>query len=142
MRQELYDKLKEALSGIADGYVKHIDLWNRNVEFIEEDTPWERPAVFIEFNPIKWVDIVPGVEYRAEATVRLHIITDWANESDEDAVIDQFVLPELIHEALAGLEGDTFKDLRLSESITNHNHEEIIESIEVYSFVAIKSLSN
>lgn len=142
MRQELYDKLKEALSGIADGYVKHIDLWNRNVEFIEEDTPWERPAVFIEFDPVKWVDIVPGVEYRAEATVRLHIITDWANESDEDAVIDQFVLPELIHEVLAGLEGDTFKDFRLSESITNHNHEEIIESIEVYSFVAIKSLGN
>lgn len=142
MRQELYDKLKEALSRIADGYVKHIDLWNRNVEFIEEDTPWERPAVFIEFDPIRWVDIVPGVEYRAEATVRLHIITDWANESDEDAVIGQFVLPELIHEVLAGLEGDTFKDFRLSESITNHNHEEIIESIEVYSFVAIKSLGN
>lgn len=142
MRQELYDKLKEVLQGISNGYVKHIDLWNRNVEFIEEDTPWERPAVFIEFGPVKWVDIVPGVEYRAEATVRLHIITDWTNESDEDAVIDQFVLPELIHEVLAGLEGDTFKDLRLSESITNHNHEEIIESIEVYSFVAFKSLGN
>lgn len=142
MRQELYDKLKEVLQGISNGYVKHIDLWNRNVEFIEEDTPWERPAVFIEFDPVKWVDIVPGVEYRAEATVRLHIITDWTNESDEDAVIDQFVLPELIHEVLAGLEGDTFKDLRLSESITNHNHEEIIESIEVYSFVAFKSLGN
>lgn len=142
MRQELYDKLKEVLQGISNGYVKHIDLWNRNVEFIEEDTPWERPAVFIEFDPVKWGDIVPGVEYRAEATVRLHIITDWTNESDEDAVIDQFVLPELIHEVLAGLEGDTFKDLRLSESITNHNHEEIIESIEVYSFVAFKSLGN
>ena len=41
-------------------------LWNHNVEFIEQEENWERPAVFVEFCPIRWNAIVDGVEYRAE----------------------------------------------------------------------------
>lgn len=161
MRRELYGKIKERLEALCvdaagmyydatvedmvgadcteqERVIKHIDLWNRNVEFIEQDTPWARPAVFIEMEPVQWHSIVPGVEYRAEARVRLHIVTDWA--ADAADAVGVFDLPELIHEMLAGLEGDTFKDFTLAESVTNHDHEEIVESIEVYSFNAIKSL--
>ena len=95
MRKELYNKIKQRLTllcvNAAGEYyeapldmdddvrfraIKHIDLWNRNVEFIEQEAAWERPAVFIEFEPIHWTSIVPGIEYRAEARVRLHIVTD------------------------------------------------------------------
>ena len=27
--------------------IKHIDLWNHNVEFIEQEEQWDRPAVFV-----------------------------------------------------------------------------------------------
>lgn len=140
MRQELYNRLKEAIGDIDA--IKHVDLWNRNVEFIEQETAWERPAVFIEFEPVHWSTIVPGVEYRAEARVRLHIITDWPSAvvDGTDGSDKLFELPDKIHEAIAGLDGENFRDLTLEESLTNHDHEDIVESIEIYSFVALKSI--
>lgn len=159
MRKELYNKLKSRLHALcvnaAGEYeiasaemdddlcnraIKHIDLWNQNVEFIEQETAWDRPAVFIEFEPIHWITIVPGIEYRAEARVRLHIVTDWATavEDGTDGAGKFFELPDKIHDVLAGLEGKCFTDFTLAESLTNHNHEDIVESIEVYSFVALR----
>ncbi len=161
MRKELYNAIKNRLEALcvnaAGEYytrpeeadaddelypraIKHIDLWNRNVEFIEQDTPWERPAVFIEFEPIHWNDIVPAVEYRAEARVRLHIVTDWTTVCQDSGGIGiDLDMPDKIHDAIAGIEGKNFKDFQLAESHTNHDHEDIVESIEVYSFVAFKS---
>lgn len=162
MRKEIYNAIKERLTSLCvnaigeyyvapadmdtdlcNPVVKHIGLWNRNVEFIEQETAWERPAVFIEFEPILWRSIVPGVEYRAEARVRLHIVTDWASsESDEtNSAISMLDLPDHIHDVLAGLEGKAFTDFTLEESHTNHNHEDIVENIEVYSCVVVKSIS-
>lgn len=162
MRNRIYKAIKERLTSLcvnaAGEYyvapddmgadlckpvVKHIDLWNRNVEFIEQEAAWERPAVFIEFEPISWRSIVPGTEYRAEARVRLHIVTDWvSSESDEsNGAISMLDLPDHIHDVLAGLEGKTFTDFTLEESHTNHNHEDIVENIEVYSCVVVKNIS-
>lgn len=160
MRKELYDKLKERLTelcvnavgeyytappeedaDLCDRAIKHIDLWNRNVEFLEQEAPWPRPAVFIEFEPVRWNSIVPGIEYRSEARVRLHIVTDWSSSvaDGSDGGGRLFELPDRIHDVLAGFEGEAFKDFTLEESLTNHDHEDIVESIEVYSFVAFKS---
>ena len=159
MRKEVYNKLRTRLHSLcvnaageyeiapaemddelSNRAIKHIDLWNRNVEFIDQETAWNRPAVFIEFEPIHWITIVPGIEYRAEARVRLHIVTDWvtAVEDGTDGAGKFFELPDKIHDVLAGLEGNSFTDFALAESQTNHNHEDIVESIEVYSFVAFK----
>ena len=143
MRKELYRLLCSELKAID--LIKHIDLWNHNVEFIEQEENWERPAVFVEFCPIQWNAIVPGVEYRAEPLIKLHIVTDWEGSSAEGSELQEdalkvFDLPGLIHARLAGLSGETFLELDLVESDTNHNHEDIVESIEVYQCVAIKRL--
>ncbi len=146
MRKELYNLLCKELKEVGEGAIKHIDLWNHNVEFIEQEANWARPAVFVEFCPIRWNAIVAGVEYRAEPEVKLHIVTDWRGSSSGDSpfreeALEVFDLPELIHERLSCLEGETFKVFDLVESQTNHDHEEIVETIEVYSCVAIKRLS-
>lgn len=143
MRKELYRLLCSELKAID--LIKHIDLWNHNVEFIEQEENWERPAVFVEFCPIQWNAIVPGVEYRAEPLIKLHIVTDWEGSSADGSELQEdalkvFDLPGLIHAQLAGLGGETFLELDLVESDTNHNHEDIVESIEVYQCVAIKRL--
>lgn len=161
MRKELYKAIKKKLGllcrndagefYVADEnmdpaliapVVKHIDLWNRNVEFIDKEIPWKRPAVFIEFSPIRWKAIVPGIEYRAEPQVILHIVTDWAESmaADDTSAIDMLDLPDHIHCAIAGLEGKSFREMSLVESQTNHNHEEIVENIEIYDYVAFKSV--
>lgn len=72
LREELYRKIKAQLeligingadelfifdnktdAEVINRAIEHVDLWNHNVEFIEQETAWERPAVFIEFQPIK-----------------------------------------------------------------------------------------
>lgn len=158
MREELYRKLKVRLEALCinasgeyyerpddadvdDGLypraIKHIDLWNHNVEFIDQEVPWNRPAVFIEFVPFKWNAIVSGIEYRAQPLVNLHVVTDWV---DGDTDIRQFRLMDKIHELLAGLSGETFMEFDIDSSATNHNHEEIVENIETYTCVAFRHL--
>lgn len=51
MREELFEAIKTAM---ADTEVKHIDLWNHNVEFLEQEDAWPLPALFVEFGEITW----------------------------------------------------------------------------------------
>lgn len=157
MREELYRKLKSRLETLcvnaAGEYyerpddadvddelypraIKHVDLWNHNVEFLEQEAPWPRPAVFIEFVPFKWHAIVHGVEYRAQPLINLHVVTDWAEQKN----IGEFQLLDRIHELLAGLEGETFMEFDIDSSATNHNHEDIVENIETYTCTAFRHL--
>jgi len=155
VREELYRSIKARLERIGikeDGKlfiygedslprlftpaIRHLDLWNRNVEFIEQEAAWERPAVFVEFAPIRWDALVTGVEYRADVAVNLHVVTDW----DGGDGIGEFRLLEIIHEVLAGLEGETFCEFDIRISTTNHDHEEIVENIESYGCVGFRRL--
>lgn len=158
MREELYRKLKARLeslcvNGAGEYYerpddanmddelylraIKHVDLWNHNVEFLDQEVPWARPAVFIEFVPFKWAQIVPGVEYRAQPLINLHVVTDWTG-ADTDA--RHFRLLDKIHALVAGLCGNTFMEFDIDSSATNHDHEDIVENIETYTCVAFRQL--
>ena len=86
--------LCKELKEVGGGLIKHIDLWNHNVEFIEQEENWERPAVFVEFCPIQWNAIVPGVEYRAEPLIKLHIVTDWEGSSADGSELQEDALAE------------------------------------------------
>ena len=79
MRKEIYKMLCERLGNIPE--IKYIDLWNHNVEFIEQEDNWERPAVFVELCPINWEATVAGMRYVTEAKVNLHVVTDWLGSS-------------------------------------------------------------
>lgn len=165
MRKEVYEMLCEQLSklyvtpdgaygvvddgaAVPDGWwraVRHIDLWNHNVEFIEQEESWERPAVFVEFHPIEWRALVIGKEYRADARVSLHVVTDWQGSSAsgspfKDESLRVFDLLDAIHGVLSCQSGRTFCEFDLSGSSTNHNHEEIIENVETYRFVGVRSV--
>lgn len=158
MREELYHKLKTRLESLCINgsreyferpddadvddelyprAIKYIDLWNHNVEFLEQEVPWERPAVFVEFVPFKWTQIAPGVAYRAQPLINLHVVTDWAG-TDTDA--GQFRLLDKIHELVAGLCGNTFMEFDIDSSATNHDHGDIVENIETYTCVAFRQL--
>ena len=57
-------------------FFKHFDLWNQQVEFLEQETPFNTPAVFVEFDPIAWKTTGNKIQ-EAEVTVKLHIVTRW-----------------------------------------------------------------
>ncbi len=126
MRKELYNAIKEKLNTYVPE-VAHVDLWNHNVEFIEQEDNWERPAVFVEIATINWTPF-QGKGLRGKGLVRLHIVTDWT-EGGQDAAWD---LCRKIHSALEGLDGESFNGMTLVATDTNHNHEDILESIDSY----------
>ena len=136
MRKELYKAIIEAVSEVEE--IRHIDLWNKNVEYIEVDEPFPMPAVFVEFTPVNWQRLAgPVQEWKGTGNVNLHIVTQWhgsaAAGSDEmEENLAAFDLAEKIHNALEGITGTNYRDMSLVQTQTNHNHEEIFENIEIY----------
>ena len=111
--------------------IKTFDLWNRQVEFLQEDTAFECPALFIEFGAIQWAqkykETCRGLEGLGE--VRLHLVTDW--HAHEDGVT-AMQLSEKMFQALLEMPGVADYQLGFpSHTLTNHDHEEVMESIEV-----------
>lgn len=141
IRLEIYNAIEERLRAELGDAVKHFDLWNHNVEFLEMETPWARPAVFVEFGEIDWQHLAGCRRVvRAEGTVSLHIVTDWASGSKE-VLSETFDLAERVRLALNGLADVHFHSLQLLSSITNHNHEELWEHIEKFGFIGVKELN-
>lgn len=145
MRKEIYEMLCDRLKEVGGGAIKHIDLWNHNVEFIEQEEQWDRPAVFIEFQPIQWRQVKTGssISYTSRCRLSLHVVTDWHGSSSADSEFREKSLSYLdlledIHASLRGLSGQSFNGLDLVESLTNHNHDELLESIEIYECVLDK----
>lgn len=119
--------------------VKHVDRWNQNVEFIDQDSPWPRPAVFVEFGSIMW-EPFKGVVFGqvGKGTVSLHLITDWKGSAADDSKSQKDALEDLkfaedVEKVVNGLVGRSFRNIRLMESRPNNNHEDIIETVDVYS---------
>ena len=136
MRKELYKDIIESLKEVSE--VKHIDLWNQNVEFLQEDPAFARPAVFVEFSPVNWQRVTgTKLEWKGTGELKLHLVSDWtgsaaAGSPEMDANLSVFDLAAKIHERIEGLTGDRYRSLTLQQTMTNHNHEEIIENIEIY----------
>ena len=150
MRKEIYKDLTERLRSIVDGNgerrIKHIDLWNQNVAFISEEESWPMPAVFIEFGEINWKAVKgPRLFWKGEGMVMLHIVSEWhgtaADGSEElDNNLECWHLADEIHRKIEGCCGSTYSNLVLAQTLTNHNHEDIVENIEVYRVNCIRGL--
>ena len=155
MRKELYQSLKERLSRLilADGggivfasaeyiagleeagktperAVKHIGLWNRQVEFISEEAVFPMPAVFVEFGKISWRHQQGGVQ-DADLTVGLHVLTSAVPEGFDGSEFHLDLLDK-VNACLHGFEGECWGSFKRSASIPCHDHEEILDDTEVY----------
>lgn len=91
-RQELYAALVEQLKNIPE--VKHVDLWNENVVYADQDEPWQRPAVFIELGAIDWTTMQGAL--RGNGDIKLHTVIDWS----ENAPIEAWQLTDKIWKVL------------------------------------------
>lgn len=137
MRKKLFlaivERLKEQVKE-----VKFIDLWNEQIAVIQTGSTWPLPAVFIEFEPYDVHQQANRVR-TANVNIRLHIVTRVVahNGSDDKKRMTQalgvFDTIELVSAAINGLSGDYFSSFMLIASATNHNHAELIESIETFT---------
>ena len=136
MRKEIYTIVDKALSEIVDDNnqrkIKHVDFWNDQIRYVYGEKPFMTPAVFVEFSPIRWSNLLNGVR---ESTVefRLHVVTantlgDWKD------VIESLDILEEIHNTLFGWsKPGEIGTITLIASDTDHDFDELREDIETYS---------
>ena len=151
MRRMLYLGLTERLKELKDGsgkpVIRHIDLWNEQVEFIEQEEPFDTPAVFIEFRPVQWRTL-GGTTQQADVPFRLHIVTTWKGSARHGSHFQQDSLErfDLLDKIDAWLFNFGIKEEKESicmthriGSSTNHNHEELVEDISDFTCLATQS---
>lgn len=89
MRRMLYLGLTESLKELKDEsgqpLIRHIDLWNEQVEFIEQEEPFDTLAVFIEFRPVQWRTL-GGTTQQADVPFRLHVVTKWQGSARDGSM--------------------------------------------------------
>lgn len=127
IRNSLYNALCARLSECLPT-VQHIALWNHNIEFASQEQEWKCPAVFVEFESVPWTPLKESRFFRGSSRVLLHVVTDAHNTASPP-----FQTADAVRNAVALLSGPDFSPLLPVETLTNHNHEELIESIEVFA---------
>ena len=135
MRKQIYKAICDRISQQVPE-VKHIDLWNNNIAVLSGGAVWPRPAVFIEFETIEWRQQQNRVRM-ADIAVRLHIVTDavsynGSTDPKQDTALAFLDLLNKVNAAMHGLRGENFAGFMLTTSATNHDHAELIESVERY----------
>lgn len=129
-REELYQELLDKLMQVKG--VEHVDLWNQQTEFMEEEAPFRMPAVFVEFGDIEWN--VQKDAFRGFGELRLHTVLPWSTE----APVEAWRLTDRIWGALTRLDGKYFSGSYPSMTIPNKSHGEIFENIDVFQVKYLK----
>ncbi|MDR3326921.1 MAG: hypothetical protein LBT04_02115 [Prevotellaceae bacterium] len=140
MRKQLYLDIKNHLKTVknefGDQLFLHFDLWNRQVEFIEQETPFGCPAVFVEFAPMVWRTMGNRVQ-ECELTVTLHIVTEWfAGTADysptEHQALEFLQISDYVSAAMQNFSTTYMNGWMRTQSVTNHDHERYVDNTESY----------
>lgn len=116
--------------------VKFIDLFNNDLATLNGGAAFPLPAVFIEFESIEWKQMNNGAR-RGQVAVRLHILTravatHGADDPKQSEALAFFDLIDKVNAAMQGLRFKGFAGFMLTTSATNHDHAELLESVERY----------
>lgn len=142
MRKQLFLDIRNCLETIKDNegnnVFQHFDLWNQNVEFLEQNSPFQVPAVFIEFVPIQWQS--QGLnKQNAELYIRVHIVTKWHAQTAaytptdiQLRELDYLNLANHVAYALMNFAPASGNRMIRTNSEINHNHTSYIDSVEVF----------
>ncbi len=135
MRKQIFQAICTRINErVSD--IKFIDLWNENIQTINGGAVFPLPAIFVEFETIEWRQQNNGAR-RGDIAVRLHLVTRQpATHGHKDSKMPEALafldLIDKINAAIQGLRGDNFSGFQLTTSATNHDHAELMESVERY----------
>lgn len=143
-RAQLFNDIKGAITSRVEE-IKHVGLWNQEMAALEDDAPYELPALFIEFGNIEWGTYAKGEEDYdrfavGEGQVKYHLLCGWHNETDD---LLPFLLSEKVNNALAAIPNSAIYSMFYpSITYTNHDHADIVESGEAFKVKYYRSISS
>ena len=116
--------------------IKYIDVFNEQIANATGGIPFPLPAVLIEFEEITYKQLSNHCT-TADVPLRLHIVTrtvqaNGSNARTFEASLAYFDTIDKVNKALSTLCGEYFSTLMHLGSATNHNHAELLESVERY----------
>lgn len=134
MRKQIFSTIANTLAALPG--IEFVDLWNNQVQTLNGGATFRLPAVFIEFEAIEWHQQNNRAR-RGECAVRLHLITRAVpthghNDPRIPEALAVFDTLDSINAAMQGLRGPNFSGFMLTTSATNHDHAELVESVERY----------
>lgn len=115
---------------IREGGARYVGLWNRNVEYAEDDEPWETTAVFVEFGAMNDMQTKELGRTRFDGTVRLHVVTNSAM-GDMYALTKLWDIASIMRDCR--IEGRNY-GYTLDSIHANHDHGELVEGVLEYGF--------
>ena len=112
----IFNELKAQLTAIAG--IKHVALWNNQLEHENEENPFLYPCLFIEFTNENFVDLASGVQ-QFDSLITLHL--GFESYKDEDTSI--LTLKDLVYSTVHTTQNNTesSKLLRVGE-VQNFDH--------------------
>jgi hypothetical protein len=111
MRKFIYSSIVERLKTIeneeGEQAIKHFDLWNNQIEYIDEEQPFGLPAVFLEFQSINWRYQANKLYTTDLVAVKVHVVTrrampTAAGSDYSEAGLSFFDLIDGVRRALTG----------------------------------------
>ena len=135
MRKQIFQAICTRLAERVPD-IQFIDLWNNNVATLSGGAVWPLPAVFVEFEQIEWRQQNNGCR-RGDVAVRLHlvtraVVTHGHADPKMPGALEFLDLIDRMNAAMQGLRGENFAGFQLTTSATNHDHAELMESVERY----------
>lgn len=142
MRKLLFLALVERLKLIVDTrkqpVFRHFDLWNNQLQHLQEEKIFETPAIFIEFQPLQWKSTGNNLR-QAELNFNLHIVYKTkaltaANSSTQTEALMRFELADAIHKQLRGWSPDRTYcgTIAGTASVTDNDHDQLIADVEEF----------
>lgn len=136
MRRMLYERICAKLQKDLPE-VKHYDLWNENMDNLDQGGIFDTPAVFLEFDPISFTSQARGIP-RCPITLTLHVITRYTPQRPTRSgyapeALQHLELLERIEMALIGLSGEGFSALQLVSAELGHNHTALQNHLERFT---------
>jgi hypothetical protein len=124
----LYNSLKTDLVAITG--IKHVALWNNQLERENEENPFLYPAIFIEFLPSNYRDKGKfAVSQEYDMTVRLHVCFE--SYLDEDTTI--LTLLDNVWQTVHNKQYSTFGKLLRRNEEQNFDHPNVQIYIQDYA---------
>ena len=114
--------------------VLHIDLWNEQILNIEDEVPFSRPAIFVEFGDILWNNVSKASKTGTVPTT-LHIVTDCydvrADDADSLSALDRL---DQTSEKFDNLKIPKCTPFMPTSTAIDNNHGNLIHNTLSYTF--------
>jgi hypothetical protein len=135
---DIENKLKTIKNAENEPLFQFFDLWNRQVEFMEQESGLLFPACFIEFLPISWKNQSQKVQ-DADLSIRLHIVTEWfadtfdkTPENIRQKSLEMLDLENRVFKALQHFTPTNCNGFMRTQTVINHDHEGCVDTRQEY----------